>query len=49
VRYNRGYFFKIPEGNVESTLDFVKGKSGEAYAYALKVIGRNGLLETVAT
>ena len=49
VRYNRGYFFKMPEGNVESTLDFVKGKSGEAYAYALKVIGRNGLLETVAT
>jgi soluble lytic murein transglycosylase-like protein len=49
VRYNRGYFFKLPSTDVERTLDFVKGKSGEAYAYALKVIGRNGLLETVAT
>ena len=49
VRYNRGYFFKLPSTDVEKTLDFVKGKSGEAYAYALKVIGRNGLLETVAS
>jgi soluble lytic murein transglycosylase-like protein len=48
LRYNQGYFFKIPQGNVESTLDFAKGKSKEAYTYALKVIGKNGLIQTQA-
>lgn len=48
LRYNQGYFFKIPPGNIEKTLDFARGKSGEAYAYALKIIGKNGLLETQA-
>jgi soluble lytic murein transglycosylase-like protein len=40
MRYNQGYFFKIPAGNVEATLDFAKGKSKEAYTYALKVVGK---------
>jgi hypothetical protein len=31
---------------VEQTLDLVKGKSKEAYSYILKVVGKNGLLET---
>jgi soluble lytic murein transglycosylase-like protein len=48
MRYNQGYFFKIPAGNVEATLDFAKGKSKEAYTYALKVVGKNGLIETQA-
>jgi soluble lytic murein transglycosylase-like protein len=48
LRYNQGYFFKIPSGNVESTLDFAKGKSKEAYTYALKVVGKNGLIQTQA-
>jgi hypothetical protein len=33
---------------VEATLDFAKGKSKEAYTYALKVVGKNGLIETQA-
>lgn len=49
LRYNQGYFFKIPQGGIEKALDFAKAKSREAYAYALKVIGKNGLLEVQAT
>lgn len=49
LRYNQGYFFKIPAGDVERTLDYAKVKSKEAYAYALKMIGKNGLLEIHAT
>jgi len=48
VRYNQGYFFKMPEGTVEQTLDFVRTKKSEAYNYALKVIGKNGLMQTQA-
>jgi soluble lytic murein transglycosylase-like protein len=48
VRYNQGYFFKPGTGSVEQTLDLVKGKSKEAYSYILKVVGKNGLLETQA-
>lgn len=49
MRYNQGYFFKIPQGDVERTLDFAKGRSKEAYSYVLKVVGKNGLLETQST
>jgi len=44
LRYNRGYFFKPFNGTIEQTLDAAKSKSSEAYWYALKVIGKNGLL-----
>lgn len=46
LRYVQGYFFKPAKGNVEQVLDHVKGKSTEAYSYVLKVLGKNGLLET---
>jgi soluble lytic murein transglycosylase-like protein len=46
LRYAQGYFFKPASGNVEQVLDHVKGKSNEAYSYVLKVLGKNGLLET---
>ena len=46
LRYAQGYFFKPAPGNVEQVLDHVKGKSKEAYSYVLKVVGKNGLLET---
>jgi soluble lytic murein transglycosylase-like protein len=46
LRYAQGYFFKPAAGNVEKVLDHVKGKSTEAYSYVLKVLGKNGLLET---
>lgn len=49
VRYNQGYFFKMPPGTVEQTLDYVRGKRSEAYNYVLKVVGRNGLMQTQAT
>jgi soluble lytic murein transglycosylase-like protein len=48
LRYAQGYFFKPAPGNVEQVLDHVKGKSTEAYSYVLKVLGKNGLLETQA-
>ena len=48
LRYAQGYFFKPAPGNVEQVLDHVKGKSKEAYSYVLKVLGKNGLLETQA-
>lgn len=46
LRYAQGYFFKPAQGNVEQVLDNIKGKSTEAYSYVLKVLGKNGLLET---
>ncbi len=46
LRYGMGYFFKPVQGNVEQVLDHVKGRSKEGYAYILKVLGKNGLLET---
>lgn len=46
LRYAQGYFFKPAAGNIENVLDHVKGKSTEAYSYVLKVLGKNGLLET---
>jgi soluble lytic murein transglycosylase-like protein len=46
VRYNQGYFFKPGTGTVEQVLDRVKGRSKEAYSYIIKVVGKNGLLET---
>ena len=46
LRYAQGYFFKPAPGNVEQVLDHIKGKSKEAYSYVLKVLGKNGLLET---
>lgn len=45
IRYNQGYFFKTPGNSVEETLSHVRSKSAEAYAYVLKVVGKNGLLE----
>jgi soluble lytic murein transglycosylase-like protein len=48
VRYNQGYFFKPGAGTVEQVLDRVKGRSREAYLYIIKVVGKNGLLETQA-
>ena len=48
LRYARGYFFKPAVGNVEQVLDQVKGKSKEAYSYVIKILGKNGLLETQA-
>ena len=33
-------------GTVEQVLDRVKGRSKEAYSYIIKVVGKNGLLET---
>ena len=48
LRYAQGYFFKPAPGNVEQVLDHVKGRSVEAYSYVLKVLGKNGLLETQA-
>jgi len=45
LRYNQGYFYK-PKGNtVKETLVSAKKRSEEAYAYVLKVVGKNGLLE----
>lgn len=46
IRYNQGYFYKIPQGSPELVLDFTKKRSPEAYNYALKMLGKNGLLET---
>jgi len=46
LRYAQGYFFKTVNGNVEQVLDHAKEKSTEAYSYVLKVLGKNGLLET---
>ena len=46
VRYNQGYFFKPGTGTVEQVLDRVAGRSREAYSYIIKVVGKNGLLET---
>ena len=48
LRYGMGYFYKPGEGNIEQVLDRVKPKSSEGYAYILKVLGKNGLLETQA-
>jgi soluble lytic murein transglycosylase-like protein len=45
LRYNQGYFYK-PKGNtITETLKSAKQRSEEAYAYVLKVVGKNGLLE----
>lgn len=45
LRYNQGYFYK-PKGNtISETLKSAKQRSEEAYAYVLKVVGKNGLLE----
>ena len=45
LRYNQGYFYK-PKGNtIKETLVSAKKRSEEAYAYVLKVVGKNGLLE----
>jgi hypothetical protein len=46
LRYGMGYFYKPGTGTVEQVLDRVKPKSSEGYAYILKVLGKNGLLET---
>ena len=48
LRYGMGYFYKPGEGSIEQVLDRVKPKSSEGYAYILKVLGKNGLLETQA-
>jgi soluble lytic murein transglycosylase-like protein len=48
LRYGMGYFYKPGEGTIEQVLDRVKPKSSEGYAYILKVLGKNGLLETQA-
>ena len=48
LRYARGYFFKPAAGSIEQVLDQVKGKSTEAYTYVIKILGKNGLLETQA-
>lgn len=48
LRYGMGYFYKPGEGSIEQVLDRVKLKSSEGYAYILKVLGKNGLLETQA-
>ncbi len=46
LRYNQGYFYK-PKGNtIAQTLSIAKQRSGEAYEYVLKVVGKNGLLES---
>lgn len=48
LRYGLGYFYKPVKGSVEQVLDNVKGKSTEAYSYILKVLGKNGLLQSIA-
>ncbi len=48
LRYGMGYFYKPGEGSIEQVLDRVKPKSSEGYAYIIKVLGKNGLLETQA-
>jgi soluble lytic murein transglycosylase-like protein len=49
LRYGKGYFFKPADGTVEQVLDDIQTKSKEGYAYILKVLGKNGLLETQST
>lgn len=46
LRYGLGYFYKPAKGSVEQVLDQVKERSTEAYSYILKVLGKNGLLQT---
>jgi len=45
LRYNQGYFYKPKGNNIKETLISAKKRSEEAYAYILKVVGKNGLLE----
>ena len=46
LRYNQGYFF-VPKGNnIHETMAFLKGRT-EAYNYVLKMVGKNGLMETI--
>ncbi len=46
LRYGLGYFYKPASGSIEQVLDHVKIKSTEGYSYLLKVLGKNGLLQT---
>jgi soluble lytic murein transglycosylase-like protein len=48
VRYNQGYFYKPKGANIQETLATEKKRSAESYAYILKVVGKNGLLDAHA-
>lgn len=48
LRYNQGYFYKPIGKTIQETLIAAKKKSSEAYAYILKVVGKNGLLDAHA-
>lgn len=46
LRYNQGYFFNPKGNNFTETLANVKSRT-EAYNYLLKMLGKNGIMETV--
>jgi len=48
LRYNQGYFFNPKGNNINETLANVKNRT-EAYNYVLKMVGKNGIIETAIT
>jgi len=45
LRYNQGYFFTPKGNNFDEVLANVKSRT-EAYNYLLKMVGKNGIMET---